>query len=344
MAAGVVIAELILEVDNTKLAADDFRIKYESELGLRMSVDADMAGLRRMLGELALMKTDLEMQLEGLKEEKEYMTKNHEEDLLVIRGQLSGQITVEVDAAPQVDLSVIMADIREQYEATIAKSHKDAEAWFKTKAETVQKEVIESVEVIQTTSMEVKETKNTVMTLELELQSLLSMKSSLELSLAELEGRYGAMMMAMQGQVVSLETQLTQIRADTERTGMEYKALLDIKTRLEMEIGEYRRLLEGEGVVAVSSGVGLASKTTTKVEVVSVMKSAPVVVVESSAAAVAAAAAAASVTVAETSLHTHSTTSTTVTEVVTEVTEVTNVAEVVDEVVSVTEEVVVTEE
>merc|ERR1739844_382648 len=342
MAAGVVIAELILEVDNTKLAADDFRIKYESELGLRMSVDADMAGLRRMLGELALMKTDLEMQLEGLKEEKEYMTKNHEEDLLVIRGQLSGQITVEVDAAPQVDLSVIMADIREQYEATIAKSHKDAEAWFKTKAETVQKEVIESVEVIQTTSMEVKETKNTVMTLELELQSLLSMKSSLELSLAELEGRYGAMMMAMQGQVVSLETQLTQIRADTERTGMEYKALLDIKTRLEMEIGEYRRLLEGEGVVAVSSGVGLASKTTTKVEVVSVIKSAPVVVVESSAAAVAAAAA--SVTVAETSLHTHSTTSTTVTEVVTEVTEVTNVAEVVDEVVSVTEEVVVTEE
>lgn len=352
MAAGVVIAELILEVDNTKLAADDFRIKYESELGLRMSVDADIAGLKRMLGELALLKTDLEMQLEGLKEEKEYLTKNHEEELLAIRAQMTGQVNVEVDAAPAADLTVIMSDIREQYEAMVAKSHKDAEAWFKAKAETVTKEVVESVEVIQTTSIEVKESKSTLMTLQLELQSLMSMKASLELNLAELEGRYGAKMMQLQAQVVSLEGQLTQIRADTERTGQEYQALLDIKTRLEMEITEYRRLLDGEigGAVVVGGGAALSvgGKTTTKkVEVVTVTKTASSPVVESSASIAATIAAAASIAaipevVAESSVHTH--TSTTVTEVVTEVTEVTQVEEVVDAVVTATEEVVVTEE
>merc|ERR1739838_953615 len=355
MAAGTVIAELVLEVDNTKLAADDFRIKYESELGLRMSVDADIAGLRRMLGELALTKTDLEMTLEGLKEEKEYMTKNHEEEKLSVTAHLSGQVNVEVDAAPAVDLSVIMADIREQYEAMVAKSHKDAEAWFKAKAEVVSKEVIESVEVIQTSSLEVKESKTTVRDLQLELQSLMSMKASLELNLAELEGRYGAMMMSLQAMVVSLEGQLTQIRGDTLKTGQDYLALLDIKTRLEMEIQEYRRLLDGElGGAVVGGGLGLVlggglKSTTTVTEVISVVKSAPVVEV---AAAVVAAVIPAVVpvvipeVVAEVSSHTHTTT--TVTEVVTEVTEVVGVAEaVVDEVVSevvVTEEVVVAEE
>ncbi|TMS01704.1 Keratin, type I cytoskeletal 13 [Larimichthys crocea] len=211
---------VLLSIDNAKLAQDDFRVKFENELSMRQSVEADIAGLKMLMGELGVAKTDLSMQIDSLTEELVSMKKNHEEDLLSMRTQMSGQVNVEVDAAPQEDLTRIIEEVREHYEAVAAKSRKDLESWYQTQ------------------------------------------KASLESSLAEIQSRYGMQMSGFQMQVSSMEEQLVQLRADLERQGQEYQMLLDIKTRLEMEIAEYRRLLDGEGL-GVGVGLGSSSSSTT---------------------------------------------------------------------------------
>ncbi|XP_053183467.1 keratin, type I cytoskeletal 17-like [Scomber japonicus] len=240
-------ARLLLQIDNARLAGEDFRIKFENELAVRMSVETDIAGLRKILDELTLTRSELEMQVEGLKEEMVYLKKNHAEEICALRNQISSSsVNVEVEGGPQTDLTNMIDEIRSQYESINEKNRLQMETWYKAKFDELNKQVATSTETLQTSRTEINDLKRTLQSLQIELQSQLSLKSALEGTLVETESRYSLQLSQLQAMVNSLESELGQVRADIDRQAMEYKMLLDIKTRLELEIAEYRRLLDGE--------------------------------------------------------------------------------------------------
>ncbi|XP_068607499.1 keratin 98 [Brachionichthys hirsutus] len=239
-------AKTILDIDNGKLAAEDFRTKCETELTVRMTVEGDIAGLKRVLDELNMRRLDLDSQYESRKDELIVLKSNHKEEMALLKSQMGGQVNVEMDASPTPDLSSIMSEIRQDYETMIIKNRKEIEAWYQKKVAAIEQDVMVQTENLLTVNTQIKGLKSTLQRLQIELQSHLSMKASLEGTLAETKARYSTQLASFQNTVTGLEAQLSQLHYDIAWNKQEYDMLLDIKARLELEIAEYRRLLDGE--------------------------------------------------------------------------------------------------
>ncbi|KAK2502359.1 hypothetical protein MC885_021287 [Smutsia gigantea] len=208
-------ANVVLQSDNARLTADDFRLK--SSHG-KPTILQEMKALQCAAG---------------------------------------GHVNVEMNAAPGVDLTVLLNNMRAEYEALAEQNRRDAEAWFHEKSASLQQQISDDAGATTSARNELTEMKRTLQTLEIELQSLLAMKHSLERSLTETQGNYCAQLAQIQAQIGALEEQLHQVRTETEGQKLEYEQLLDIKVHLEKEIETYCLLIGGDdGSCVKSKGYG----------------------------------------------------------------------------------------
>ncbi|XP_062994159.1 keratin, type I cytoskeletal 19-like [Elgaria multicarinata webbii] len=249
-------SKFVLDIDNNRMTADDFRLKYETELALCQNVEADINGLRQVLDQLTLCRSDLEAQLESLREELCCLKKNHEEEVKCLKNQATGDVSVEVNSCPGPDLKKVLEEMRCQYETMIENNRREVEHWYECKMEEVNREVCSSSKEVEDCNNQVVDLKRQLQTLEIDLQAQLSLRDTLQGSLAETECRYNHHLAEIQNQISCVEQQLADLRTEMECQNREYRELLDVKCRLEQEIKTYRCLLEGgqQDIVGQSSG------------------------------------------------------------------------------------------
>ncbi|KAB0398617.1 hypothetical protein E2I00_013863 [Balaenoptera physalus] len=110
-------SRVAVQLDNCKLAADDFRSKYESELSLRQLVENDISGLRGILGEPTLCKPNLEAHTDSLKDDLLCLKKSHEEVRKMAKS-LKGSKSDKVKLTESLECTV--AETEAQYSSQLA--------------------------------------------------------------------------------------------------------------------------------------------------------------------------------------------------------------------------------
>ncbi|XP_068179822.1 keratin, type I cytoskeletal 18-like isoform X1 [Antennarius striatus] len=239
-------SHLAISLDNARLASEDFRVKMESEISMRQMVEADVARLRKLLDDTNVIRLHLETDIETLKEELITLNKNHKTDTAELRAQISQfGVHVDVDAPKGQDLAKIMEEMRAKYEKITLKNQEELKAWHESQITEVQVRVTESTTALKEAGLVQNESRRRCQALDIELQSALSLRASLEAALQDTDMRYNMEVEKYNISILRLQEEVSQIRSNINDVTRQYDHLLNIKVKLEAEIIEYRRLLDG---------------------------------------------------------------------------------------------------
>ncbi|XP_056624847.1 keratin, type I cytoskeletal 47 kDa isoform X1 [Triplophysa dalaica] len=243
--------ELTLAIDNAKLAAEDFRLKYETEFGICQSVEGDIANLKALKNEYNATSEVLLHEVNTFEVELRNIKDAQQQEMIGLRGQIAGTVTVDVQNVESADLSRVLAEIRAEYETVIEKNRREAEHWYTKQVEKKSAEFAIVTETTVTGGTEITENRKQSMTLHTQLDAAFVEKSNLEQRLLEVQSQYQSQLYRLSQLAGSLEGELMSVRESALQQSRDYQLLLSTKVQLEREINTYKALLEGAGEVTV---------------------------------------------------------------------------------------------
>ncbi|KAM6957933.1 keratin, type I cytoskeletal 18-like [Tautogolabrus adspersus] len=238
-------AKLLLQIDNTNLANDDFKGKLEDEKKARKELEKDLEDLKKTIEDTKMNVKQTQKEIDLVKEEIARLEQEHKEEVDVLREKIKdSEVTVEIDSQ-DVNLAEMLNKVRGQYEKLAKKNLKETEDWYQSKFEHIKVEEAQTNEALNTGKTEMKVLLKQKQTLEIKIQSLHSMINNLEETLQCTKVENGQRLGPLNKLILDLEKELKDVRAEVERLVETNKNLLCVKMKLEAETDNYQQLIHG---------------------------------------------------------------------------------------------------
>ncbi|KAM6966169.1 uncharacterized protein LKV04_018659 [Tautogolabrus adspersus] len=231
-------AQVKLQLLSAELTSLDLSARYEKEREHRGRLEAELSDLRLLGDELNVHKLpELQSLLNKHLQELMELQFQHQQDMQGCPTQVSG-VAVKMQTIGSSDLIQQLEDLREC--VTLLNKNQN-ECWLNTQVSVLACDSAVGSEVDQS---KLEELRRTAASLEEERTQLQDLNAVLEASGVEQTESFVLQLEVLQLQADNLCRDLESVLQGTAQQAADYQALLYVKTRLQTEINDYKRLLD----------------------------------------------------------------------------------------------------